>query len=160
MATIVLTLRGGAIASQRVRLRDRLAARWRARRLDRELAAGAEPDADVLRTLRAAALIAPAERSMLARSLRRILRDADDRRAAVVRRAPVRRRTALGAAEELDALARRLVSPQPVTARGVALVGRLLGDAASPLYSGLADELRGAALRALAALEPYPERTS
>jgi hypothetical protein len=154
MATVVLTMRGGAIAPARVRLRDRLAARWRARRLDRELAAGAAPDADVSRALRAATLIAPAERSMLARSLQRIVRDAHDRRAAISLRAPVMRRAALEAADDLNALASRLLSHRPVDVRGVAQVGRLLSDAGSPLYGGPADDLRVAVRRALAQLEP------
>lgn len=154
MATTVLTMRGEAVAARRVGLRERLAARLRAHRLDRELAAGAAPDADVALALRAAALIAPAQRSMLARSLRRIVRDARERPAALIVRAPVTRRTALAAAEDLDALARRLVAPEPVDVRGVAQVGRLLSDVGSPLYSGGARDLQGAARRALASLEP------
>jgi hypothetical protein len=153
MATTVLTMRGEAVAARRVGLGDRLAARLRAHRLDRELAAGTEPDADVAHALRAATLIAPAQRSMLARSLLRIVRDARERPAGLTVRAPVTRRTALAAAEELDALARRLVAPEPVAVRGVAQVGRLLSDAGSPLYSGHAGALRGAARRALASLE-------
>jgi hypothetical protein len=154
MATTVLTMRGEAVAARRVGFRDRLAARLRAHRLDRELAAGTAPDADVAHVLRAATLIAPAQRSMLARSLLRIVRDARERPAGFTARAPVTRRTALAAAEELDALARRLVAPEPVDVRGVAQVGRLLSDVASPLYSGPAGALRGAAQRALASLEP------
>jgi hypothetical protein len=154
MATVVLTMRGDAIAPRPVRLRDRLAARIKARRLDSDLAAGAAPDADVAHALRAATLIAPAERSMLARSLQRVVRDARDPRTALSLRAPVTRRTALTAAAELDALASRLLSSEPVSARGVAQVGRLLGDAGSPLYGGPEDDLRGAARRALVELEP------
>jgi hypothetical protein len=154
MATTVLTMRGEAVAARRVRLRDRLAARLRAHRIDHELAAGAAPDADVAHVLRAAALIAPSQRSMLARSLRRIVRDARESPAGLTVRAPVTRRAALAAAEDLDALARRLVSPEPVDVRGVAQVGRLLTDVGSPLYSGPAGELQGVARRALASLEP------
>jgi hypothetical protein len=154
MATVVLTVQGAGIATRQVRLRDRLAARWRARRLDRELAEGAAPDTDFQRALRAATLIAPSERSMLARSLQRIVSDAHDGRTALSLRAPVMRRAARAAADELDALASRLLSPEPVSAHGVAQVGRLLGDAGSPLYGGTEDELRDAVRRALAGLEP------
>jgi hypothetical protein len=154
MATVVLTLQGPGIAARQVRLRDRLAVRLNARRLDRELADGAAPDTEIRRSLRAAALIAPCERSMLARSLRRIVRDAHDGRTALSMRAPVMRDAARGAADELDALAARLAAPVPVSVQGVAQVGRLLGDAGSPLYGGPVHALRRAARRALAELEP------
>jgi hypothetical protein len=154
MATVVLTLSGGAIAPRRIRLRDRLTTRLRARRLDSELAAGAAPDADLHRALRAAALIAPAERSLLARSLQRVVSEAFEPRTALSLRAPMTRRATRAAAGELDALAARLLSGEPVSASGVAQVGRLLGDAGSPLYGSQAGDLRAAVRRALAELDP------
>jgi hypothetical protein len=152
MSTVLLLEPGGSVVAHQVRLRHRLAARWHARRVDLALAEGATPDADVVTALRAQALIAPPERSMLAGSIRRLVREACTRRAVVVR-APIARRKVLDAADELESLARRLLDGGPVAARGVAQVGFLLGDARSPLYGGR-EELGPVISRVLSQLEP------
>jgi hypothetical protein len=153
MSTVLLWNPAGAVVARRVLLRHRIAARWHARRLDLALAEGARPDDDVTIALRAQTLIAKPERWMLATSIRRLLREARDRRPAVIARAPVARRKVLEAADELEALAARLLADEPVDARGMAQVGRLLGDVRSPLYGGH-EELGPAVSRVRAELEP------
>jgi hypothetical protein len=64
----------------------------------------------------------------------------------------------LAAAQELDALADRLLSPDPVSAQGVAQARLLLTDGTGPLYRrGAAEDLRDALTRALACLDPEPD---
>jgi hypothetical protein len=64
----------------------------------------------------------------------------------------------LAAAEELDALATRLMSPGFLASRGLASVRLLLSDGRSPLYwHGATEELRAAVSRAREALEPRIE---
>jgi hypothetical protein len=64
----------------------------------------------------------------------------------------------LDAAGELDALGDRLLSPDPVAARGVAQVRVLLTDGTGPLYRrGATEDLRAAVTRALASLQPDPD---
>jgi hypothetical protein len=116
----------------RIRLRDRLVARVRRFTLDRQLAGGASPDSNPALLLRAHALISERERRRLARALRRSSRLAG--RGPLVAHAPLDRDTLLGAGEELDTLASRLVAPGPVDARGVASTRLLLSDVRSPLF--------------------------
>lgn len=55
----------------------------------------------------------------------------------------------------LNALDRRLRAPEPVTARGMAMLCRLVTDGASALYAPTARGALGSELRAIAAaLEP------
>jgi len=160
MRTLVLvgTADAGVLA-RRARLRDVLAAWWRAGSLERALARGVAPETEAALALRAQALIAPSVRAALARQLQRVVRDARGGRARPVTRVATRRREILDAAQELDLLARRLRAPGPVSARGVARVRVLLTDGCGPLYfRGATEELRVAVARALADLEVRVER--
>ena len=146
---------GEGILFRRARLRDRLVARVRAARLDDELARGVAPEASVALLLRAQTLIAPSTRAALATQIQRILRDALSGYVWVISRVTPRRRAVLDAAEELEALAHRLVEPGPVSADGVARVRLLLTDGCGPLYAHSASEkLRTVAAEALDGLEP------
>jgi hypothetical protein len=146
---------GGGIAVQCAGLRDRLVARLRAARLDQELARGVAPDTSAPLVLRAQRLIAPSTRAGLAREIERMLRDALTGYVWVIARVAPRRREVLDAANELDALARRLVEPGPISAGGVARVRLLLTDGTGPLYfHGATDRLRTLASGALEGLEP------
>jgi hypothetical protein len=143
------------VLARRVRLRDRLVARLRTDRLDAELAEGAQPDASPALALRAHELIGPSMRRGLARQIRRLVRDAMSGKVWVVAEVAPRRREVVEAADDLEALARRLTAPEPVSARGVAVVRRLLTDGTGPLYFHGADEpLRSIAAGALGTLEP------
>jgi len=155
---IVLLCDRTGISARRVTLLDRLKARSRARRLDRQLANGAEPESSVLLSVRAQLLTRDAERRVLARSLGRAMRAALPSGRAW-RMLPVRRDAVWGARAELEGLAARLMAAGPVNVQGVAQVRLLLADGAGPLYLGrtgrdLQSELRAAA----AALTPQFER--
>jgi hypothetical protein len=131
-----------AFVAQPVRLRDRLATRLRARRLDRSLARGDDPESGAALALRAATLTGLRRRRALATTLERIASAAADTR--LRPRLPA----AVAALEpELRALARRLAQPGPVAARGVAEVALLLTDGSSPLHACHGD-LRAAVERA------------
>lgn len=91
------------------------------------------------------------ERERLAASIGRLERSATS--SYLPGPAPLNRGAVRAQRELLDALADRLLQPEPVSARGVLLVHRLLDDPAGPLYDRsrtpeLAAELR----RALSAL--------
>jgi hypothetical protein len=141
------------VEPRRVRLRDRIEARVRTHHPDRRLAYGVPPERSAALSLRAHRLADPAYARFLARRLHEIVREA------VVRRVPraqiaVRLTAVAALSAELDELARRLVAPRPPAVRGVAQVSVLLGEGSGPLYSSLADEDLGAAVRrARAALE-------
>ena len=141
------------VEPRRVRLRDRVEARVRAHDLDRQLADGVPPERSAALSLRARRLAEPGFAAFLARRLRVVVREA------ILRRVPraqvaVRLGAVADVAAELDELARRLVAPRPPAVRGLAQVSVLLGDGSGPLYSSLAGEDLGAAVRrARAALE-------
>jgi hypothetical protein len=156
MATVVLITDAheGRVVARRVRLRERLAARWRAGSLERELARGAAPESAAPLALRAQQLIGPSARATLASRLRGVVRDA--RRAPRVgsTKVPPQRREVVAAARELERLAARLVAPDPVSARDVAQVRVLLGDGRGPLYArGAGVDLRAVVARALEDVE-------
>jgi hypothetical protein len=144
---------GDVLEPRRVRLRDRASARVRAHALDRRLAAAGAPERSAALPLRAARLIDPSVGAALARRIEPLVAQADGRvppRA----RVPARRRAVFEAADELEALARRLAGPEPRAVRGVAQARLLLTDGCGPLYSPrAAEELTGAVRRTRAALE-------
>ena len=141
------------IEPQRVRLRDRLQARLRANRLDRQLAEGVPPERSAALALRARRLVEPGTATTLARALQRILRDARTANP-MPARMPTRRGAVREAAGDLADLALRLVAPYPPAVRGLAQVNLLVTDGTGPLYSGRDNEdLAAAVRRARAALE-------
>jgi hypothetical protein len=140
-----------------VKLRDRLAARWRPRRLDRALAGGTPPEASAALALRAERLTEPEQRRSIAQALRRILRDArEGRRAAPGRVMPSRARVT-AAGDQLSLLADTLDEPGPVAAGGVAQAWLLLTDGTGPLYNPYHRTTLGAgAAQAARELRPWP----
>ncbi len=101
---------------------------------------------------RAGELTSVEERERLAASIGRLERSADASH--LPGSVPLNRGAVRSQRAQLDAVADRLLQPEPVSARGVLLVRRLLDGAAGPLYdrsrtSELASELR----RALSALD-------
>jgi hypothetical protein len=125
----------GRIVAERPRWRDRLAARWRARRLDRALADGASPEASVALALRAQRLTESDRRWAIAGALRRVIREVDEGQRAVVGRIALNRGAVNAASHELRRLADTLDGPGPVAAPGVAQAWLLLTDGTGPLYS-------------------------
>jgi hypothetical protein len=104
------------------------------RRLDRELAEGCGELHAAELALRARQLIDPGARCRLARSLRRVLVDAD-RGPRVSAAAPVRRSVLGEWGGALEGLADRLERPTPISATAVARMLTLLSDGSGPLYS-------------------------
>ena len=111
----------------------RLHARLAGWRLDRRLAAGADPRGDELLGCRAEQLVKPTYRHLIADGLRAALARANwaGPLGSVV---PVARSSVRMYADELLALAARLDSDGPVQAWGVARARLLLLDGTSPLY--------------------------
>ena len=132
-------------------IRDRVAARLRARQLDRSLAGGASPATSAPMKLRAQALTHPANRREIAASLRRIAGGETPAHGAL-RVSPTH---VNGAWKDLEKLARRLNDAGPVDVRGVALARQLLTDGTGPLFWARSQESVSAHAReALVALEP------
>jgi hypothetical protein len=146
---------GDVVLATRARLRDRITARVLARRLDSELAAGALPGARPALAIRAHALGEPRIRTTLADGIRRLIDEARGPRRLSIAQVPTHRRAVLAAADELEELVTRLLAPGPLAARGIAQVRLLLTDGSSPIYyAGGSEQLRDAASRALADLQP------
>jgi hypothetical protein len=157
MTTLLLTERGNRsyVTPRRIRTRERLGARLRARTLDTLLASGACPDSNAALSLRARHLISHATRRRLARAIHSTLWDAMRPAHPLNSRVPICRHTVIGARPTLEQLADHLLSGGPVDARGVAQVQILLSDASSLLYPGpQTDGLEQALQTAINALEP------
>ena len=135
----------------------RLVAVFRGRHLDRELESGADPDTEILLSIRAAALIAPSRRRRLARTLSQMMSDAERSPHPFDARLPAARQEILEARQLIQDTVDLLVRGGPGNPRGVAHVQVLVEDGASPLYhcpvpGTLRDRLE-AAVEALA--DPY-----
>lgn len=149
-------LRGGARLGG---VRLHLSAAWHSAALDRRLAEGVDPQTSAVLALRAQNLTGARGRRRVADGLAGALRSANDPTAGITAAVRPDARELLDARAVLTALERRLRGSEAVTARGLAMLGVLLTDAASPLYwpSGpgeLASRLRAAA----AALELHTMR--
>lgn len=125
----------GWIVARRPRLRDRLAAHVRPRRLDRALAGGTPPEASAALALRAQQLTEAESRGSIAQALRRIIREAQQGCRPVLGRVLPSRTRVRAAREELNRLADALDDPGPVAAGGVAQALLLLTDGTGPLYN-------------------------
>ncbi len=138
------------------RVRVALAVWWRAERLDRQLAAGASSSASAVLALRAQRITGRHSRIRLADGLARAIRDAQGTTPGFSAAVRPHRPEVLAARTVLAALDRRLRAPEPVTARGIALLRALLTDGTSPLYRPGEPGALGSQLRAAAsALEPH-----
>ncbi|MBV9806405.1 MAG: hypothetical protein JO286_04425 [Solirubrobacterales bacterium] len=147
----------GLVVARRSRLRDRLVARMRRRRLDRALAEGTPPEASAALALRAQRLTEPDQRSSMAGALRRILREAQEGQRPTLGRIMPSRARIRSAREELTQLADTLEDPGPVAAGGAAQAWILLTDGTGPLYNPASrTTLRAGAARAVRELRPWP----
>lgn len=161
---VVVELAPGGVRARTATRRERVASHVFGERLDRQLAAGAAPEGSPELSLRARQLACPASRRMLATTLVRLLRSADEPLSSF---GPPRSRVALdrvsAARPQLEALVQHLIAPVPVSARGVALVRLLVSDGTGPLYRGEShsdlDALLAAATRALQPTEDWPGLT-
>jgi hypothetical protein len=153
---VVLQVDGSGIYVEPVTLRSLVKAALLSDRLDRTLAAGVEPETDVLLALRAERLACVRTRNELARAVGRLLRAAAapehslSRAPSMAVLARVRE-----ARPELEDLVDHLLAPVPVSARGMALVRQLLRDGSGPLFRYESQgDLRRQVRCASAALEP------
>jgi hypothetical protein len=157
-SSIVLVSCGSSehVVAEKARLRDRLAARWRARGLDCALAEGISPETSAPLALRAHRLTEPDRRWSIAGTLRRIVREAqNDRRPSLGRITPVAS-LVRAASQELNELADTLDDPGPVAAHGVAQALLLLTDGTGPLYNPRSSEpLSVRAAQAARQLRPW-----
>jgi hypothetical protein len=113
----------------------RVRVRLHRRRLDHQLAAGFDPQTSGEHALRACQLTDPSTRRLLARSLRRVVSRAENRRAAAFGSAIPVCRKVLPWCEGLLGLAERLDGREPVNASGVARTLLLLTDGAGPIFN-------------------------
>jgi hypothetical protein len=131
----------GRLTVRRLRPWHRMLACCAAARLDRELAAGASPEASVSLAARSLQLTSMKFRRDLAASVQRILAVAGELPAvpspAVAvhpSRLPLSRARISQSAVPLARLSGYLAASGPVPVQGVAMVSRLLADGAGPLY--------------------------
>ena len=156
-SVVLLAVGRDGVVAERPRFRDRLAAHWRARRLDRSLADGVPPESSAALALRAHLLTEPDRRWSMAGALRRVVREAGEEHRPRLSRVTPNVRAVKAAREELRRLADMLDEPGPVAAQGVARAWLLLTDGTGPLYNaqGNASLCAGAA-RAARDLRPWP----
>jgi hypothetical protein len=140
---LVLLEEDGCPVAHTVRPLDLLLVRWRAFRLDCDLAGGASPDATVPLALRARMLVREPARRDLAQNASRVLAAAMHAPEAGRLPVPVCRDRVRDCSAEFGELIGRLLAPGPVSARGMAKARVLLTDASGPLYHrASADDLR------------------
>jgi len=128
--------------TDRTSIRLRLDVSLHRRRLDCELAAGADPTEPEPRAARARQLQDQRTRTRLARALRRTVNDAERPRAGapLSSAVPINRGAVIAWREGLLGLADALQKPGPVNPSGVARVVLLLTDGSGPLFSQYADQ--------------------
>ncbi len=112
----------------------KLKAMLHTRRLDQELASGADPNTDPLRHQRALELVEEETRRRIAANLRRALAEAEAPRSPFSVKAPIARAAIRDSREDVEDVADRLSDPTPVSPQGVARARMLLTDGTSPLY--------------------------
>ncbi len=128
---VVVLEEHNALGLRPVHVRDRILARLRTMSLDEQLAAGTSPESNVLLALHAARLSQPNQRRRLAGSLRAIALAAQQSRRT---RAPIDREGVRLVLGELEAVATRLDTNEPIDVSGIARVRALLENGGSPLY--------------------------
>lgn len=156
MATLVLADKRnpGCVIVARSRATARVRVRLCARQLDRALARGISPDSDAGLSVRAHDLIGARTRDSLAHAIRRLVHEATHPVRPGCFGVPICRSKVRRSRRALEELADRLVSGEPLDARGVAQLRLLLSDGAGPLYDHpSADDLQPALERVSAALD-------
>ena len=133
----------------------RCTTRWRARELDRQLSAGADPMQSDELSLRVGQLGSTRSRRRIACTLRGAVALAEREAYPVMLAAPAIQRSAVrGSGGLLLEIAERLLSREPVGVRGVAIASQLIEDRRGPLYrADAARPLTVTAFEALVALD-------
>ena len=146
----------GARASDRVSLGTRVQTRLRRQRLDKELASGADPNANSLRYQRARELVGEQTRQRITASFERLLGEADSGLRGFSSRMPLARVAIQDSRVSLDTVVERLKTPAYISAQGVAMISLLLSDGAGPLYGtdpAHSEQLRRALKTAVEAID-------
>jgi hypothetical protein len=131
-----------------------LRTRWSQNRLDRELAAGADPASTRELTLRAAQLQSRAVRSKLANAIVELLGRAHEPNLGRFTVAGERQDALIREyADNLRALVARLRDDRPIDVQGAAMTARLVNDRSSALYRAGDQGLGSAVLSARLALD-------
>jgi hypothetical protein len=112
----------------------RIRTRLHRRRIDLELTAGVDPNANPLRQARALELVGEASRRRLAAGLERLLAAADAGPAPFTSKVPVARAAIRDSRWDVETILERLLTSAYISPQGVAMIGLLLGDGAGPLY--------------------------
>lgn len=130
----------------------RTAARVLARRLDRQLEAGARPVEGTALAAHHQRLTSRRERTDLAWALTLVIRDAAEGRDLLNPRAPVHADSVRHASDVIEQVRRRLNGRRDIRARGAARLRLLLADGRGPLYRRGSGSLSAAMRGVLAAL--------
>ncbi len=157
MRTLLITQRpdGTYVVCRQSRTAERLRARIHRWRLDTAIAGGACPDSAPALSLRANELIGRRSRGRLSRAIQRLLRRSNRSLHPIHDPVPICWQKVRSARPALEQLAAHLSGPDPVDARGVAMVQIILSDGSGPLFSRpCADDLEPALEAAIEALEP------
>ena len=133
----------------------RCTTRWRARKLDRQLAVGADPMQSDELSLRVGQLGSSRSRRRIACALRGAVALAErDAYPGMVAAPPIQRSAVRANGALLLEIAERLLSREPVGVRGLAIAAQLVEDRRSPLYrDNAARPLTVTAFEALVALD-------
>jgi hypothetical protein len=138
-------------------LRLRMSVRLHRGKLDRELAEGRASDVSDARALRARQLVGERTRRSFARSLRRLVANAERPPTPMGSAVPLRREAIVPWREGLLGLADRLERPGPVNPCGVARVITLVTDGTGPIYSSSSERsMSNAVWWAADGLQPCP----
>ena len=129
---VVVLEEHNALGLRPVHARDRILARLRTMSLDEQLAAGTSPESNVLLALHAARLSQPSQRRRLAGSLRAIALAAQRSRRT---RAPIDREGVRLVLGELEAVATRLDTNEPIDVSGIARVPHAPRERRQPALS-------------------------
>jgi hypothetical protein len=133
----------------------RIVARVRSSSLDRRLADGCPPEASRLLSARAQVLVSAGTRRALAQSWDNILAHALKAPAVRCSRVRLNRRGIIACERYIQEMQNLLLTPQPIPARGTAMMSCLLGNGMGPLYDRRSPGDLAAVLReTIAQLDP------
>lgn len=142
-----------------VSLRTRVQTRLHRNTLDRELAAGNDPNSGTVRHERARELVGEKTRRQFAAGLERLLAEADSGPRGFTSKVPIARAAIHDSRGDLETIVERLKAPAYISPQGVAMASLLLTDGASPCYGkdpASSQELRRALEAAVEAIDHGP----
>jgi hypothetical protein len=156
----------GAIATGRPRLGParlpsptrRFHVRLKRHKLDRQLAAGANPNASDCLRERSRQLVTEESRRSIAASLRRFLDDASSGSASLSSQVPIARDAIRASRWDIEEIIERLDAPSYLCAQGLAQLSLLLTEGTSPLFGPATPprQLRWELLAAVQGLDSGP----